>query len=130
MNKVLTIKAPKGQTRALPLDEHLREALRKEKGSPQVTKQVGVTICPSAQNHVVVHPYIAAIARVLDINNKVGSSVLGITCDASRLGCEDTLMIAMWDPTSQSSAWLQPMVMTSDAEIGKDITARHVSCRY
>ena len=129
MNKVLTIKAPKGPTRALPLDEHLREALRKENRSPQVTKQVGVSICTSAQNHVVVHPYMAAMTRLLEIN-KPGSSVLGITCDASRLGCEDTLIIAMWDPTSQSSAWLQPMVMTSDAEIGKDITARHITCRY
>ena len=108
------VKAPKGRARALPLDEHLRDALRQEKGSPQVAKQVGVSICPSAQNHVIVHPYIAAVARLLDINSP-GSSVLGITCDASRLGCEDTLMIAMWDPTSQLSAWLQPMVMTLDA---------------
>ena len=109
------VKAPKGPTRALPLDEHLREALRREKGSTQVAKQVGVSIIPSAQNHIIVHPYLAAVARLLDLNKAGGSSVLGITCDASRLGCEDTLMIAMWDPTSQVSAWLQPMVMTLDA---------------
>ena len=114
------IKAPKGCKRALPLDTQLREALRQEKGSAQVTKQVGVRICPSAQHHVIVHPYVAAVAKLVDIN-KLGSSVLGITCDASRLGCEDTLMIAMWEPHSQTAAWLQPMVMTSDAEIAEKL---------
>ena len=114
------IKAPNGCERALPLDAQLREALRQEKGSAQVTKQVVVRICPSAQNHVIVHTYVAAVAKLVDIN-KPGSSVLGITCDASRLGREDTLTIAMWDPHSQTSAWLQPMVMTSCAEIGEKL---------
>ena len=94
ITEVMMITAPKGWRRSLTLDPLRRAAMQEE--SVQTT---------SHRSHGIVQQYHASVTKFMDIN-KPGSSVLGMTCHDSQVGHTDTMISALWDPNSQTAAWL------------------------
>lgn len=98
------------------MDTLRHQALQKEKDA----KPVNTTSQRSMYYHIV-QQYYTAVTKFTTLYGTTGSGVLGITCQTSQFGHKDTLMIAVWDPHAQTAAWMPPMVMTSDAETGREV---------
>lgn len=111
------IVAPRGVGRARRIDRALRERLLQLPSGED--PQTGLTIRNKAQHKdKLLGKYFAQLGRLFRPGHTVH-----IMMDATRIGGEETFMLAMWCPKTRVAAWLPP-------QAGADVSVGYVPLQF